>query len=166
MDKTSWMYRWAVVMSLVLCINLAGCATVQAPACAQCVMGAGETIQGLQAALREAPGTFIMQHGNQVLIAFPKGTNYAFACLNTGGKAFDLAVKTNPENLSQFVKALEDAGWKYIGPAAVPATVSRVVMAYSVELVMAGVQSLPTILVIPVYLVDPSNWYDYGTIKS
>lgn len=119
-------------------------------------LGAGETFAGLQAAMRCAPGTFIMEKGNLLLMAWPKGGEYAFAIIGkNGATASELnALKVNTESLSMMVKSLEQGGWKNILPAAVPAAVSQALGMLTVEMAMTAMRSLPTIFVVPVAMFE------------
>jgi hypothetical protein len=142
-------------LSVVFCLLLCSCAAVQPAAVYQ--VGAGETIAGMRAAMAGQAGTFIMQQNNLVLLAWPNWSSYSFAVLDISGRVNDLnGLHIDTYNFSAMVKSLETGGWKYIEPAAVPAALAKALAAYSVELVMAGVQSLPSVLVVPVMVLTPS----------
>lgn len=118
-------------------------------------LGAAETFQGMQAAMQANPGTMIMEKGNLLLMAWPRGSEYAFALLGKDGKAVDFnALKVNTLSLTMMVKSLEDGGWKNILPSMVPGAVARVLGMLTVEMAMTSMRSLPTVFLIPVYILD------------
>lgn len=118
-------------------------------------LGAGETFAGMQAAMRSNPGTMIMEKGNLLLMAWPRGGEYAFALLGKDGRAVDFnALKVNTLSLSMMIKSLQDGGWKSILPSMVPAAVAKVLGMLTVEMAMTSMRSLPTVFLIPVYILD------------
>lgn len=165
--RVNKIFRTSLILSLVLSLALSGCAAVQfgsaaAPA-PMAVLGAGETIKGLQAVVSGAPGTFAMMsaEGDLILMAWPKGSEYAFTYLTTGGAAKTAldsnALRMATEGFANSVKYFETHGWQYLTPDKLPAAVSGAIMAYTLDLVLAGVQTLPTILVVPVIVLPESN---------
>ena len=96
-----------------------------------------------------------MQNGQQFILAWPRGTEYAYTVIGEIPQALPNAVKYNTINFAQFVKALEGDGWKYIAPAALPKGLASLLLSYSAEMVMAGAQTLPSIFVVPVLIMTP-----------
>lgn len=159
-------FRISLILSLMLALTLSGCAAVysgSAQAAPVFVLGAGETIQGLQSVVRGAQGTFAMvsAEGDLILMAWPRGGDYAFSYLTTGGAAKTVldqnALKMATEGFANSVKYFETHGWQYLTPDKLPAALTGAIMAYTLDLVMAGVQTLPTILVVPVIILPQSN---------
>lgn len=137
-------------LALILALLLSGCAAVQSSSTA--ALGAGETIRGMQSVLAEAPGTFVMQGRDAFLLAWPRGANYAFTVIGNGTLPAFNSTRTNPLALTRLVQDLEASGWKLTTPAALPAFMAEALRAYTVEAVMAGAQTLPTILIVPVII--------------
>jgi hypothetical protein len=138
---------------VVLCMLLNACAAAQPGVMP---LGAGETLAGLRSAMAGQPGTFIMQRGDLILLAWPNWSSYSFAIMDISGRANDLAgLSLNTFSFSEMIKSLEGGGWKYISPGAVPAALAQALGAYTIELVMAGVQSLPTVMLVPVTVLTP-----------
>lgn len=135
-------------MALLLSLLLSGCAAAQVGSGA--ALGAGETIDGMRSVLSGTPGTFVMQGRDAFLLAWPRGSNYAFTVIGNGSLPAFNSTRANPLALTRLVHDLEGAGWKLTTPAALPAFMAEALQAYTIEAVMAGTQTLPTILVIPV----------------
>lgn len=121
-------------------------------------IGAQETFDGLRQAMRSCPGTFIMERGNLLLMAWPRGSSYAFAILgkdgNTGADLTGLRVSTL--SISSMVKSLEDGGWRYILPAAVPQAISRALGMLTVEMALTSMRAMPSIFIIPLWIMEPT----------
>ena len=158
-------FKLGLILSLILSMALSGCGAVSnGSAAPMMVLGAGETLRGLQSVVRGAPGTFAMvsAEGDLLLMAWPKdAANYAFSYISAGGSAKtvldDHALKMACEGFANSVKYFETHGWKYLTPDKLPAAVSGAIMAYTLDLVMAGVQTLPTIFLVPVIILPQSN---------
>jgi hypothetical protein len=119
------------------------------------VLGAGETIDGLKSVVAGAPGTFLMQAEGMFLAAWPRNGAYALTVINSTGKpCVDFnAARVNTLDLSGAVNLLQKEGWKVVGPSALPRAVWMALSGYTVELVMAGAQSLPMVFILPVVIV-------------
>lgn len=118
-------------------------------------LGAGETFAGMQAAFRGEAGTLIMEKGNLLLMAWPRGGEYAFALLGKDGRAVDFnALKINTLSLSMMLRSLQDGGWRTVLPAMVPTAVAKVLGSLSVEMAMVSMRGLPTMFLVPVYILD------------
>lgn len=151
-NKTNRIFIFALLLSALL--SACGVAPTAAHQVTQ--LGALESIRGMQAAVSGAPGTFIMQNSEQFILAWPRGTEYAYTVIGEIPQALPNAVKYNTINFAQFVKALEGDGWKYIAPAALPKGLASLLLSYSAEMVMAGAQTLPSIFVVPVLILTPA----------
>ncbi len=118
-------------------------------------LGAGETFAGLQAAMRAAPGSFIMEKGQLILFAWPRAGEYAFAIL---GKDPALAapdlngLKVNTLSLTMMVKSLQDGGWKYMLPAQVPVWLANSLSMLTVEMAMTSLRTLPSVFLVPAFM--------------
>ncbi|NMC84321.1 MAG: hypothetical protein GYA58_03445 [Anaerolineaceae bacterium] len=122
-------------------------------------MGAAETVRGMQSVAQGAPGTFVLQNGDTFLLAWPRGQQYAFTLLSSGGStiAADLnALRTNTLDFASMVQRLQVAGWRLISPAQLPPAVVTTLSAYSVEAVIAGVVAMPNVVMVPVVVMTPS----------
>jgi hypothetical protein len=121
-------------------------------------LGAQETFRGLQAVMRSAPGTFVMERGELLLMAWPRKGEYAFAVLSKTGVGSNLSgLKVNTFSLSEMMKSLETDGWKFITPKAVPAAIADSLKALTVEMALMSMRSLPSVFIVPVTLFDPIN---------
>lgn len=139
-------------LALILAIFLSGCGAVQVGA----PIGALQTLQGMQAVINSAPGTLAMAKDTSVLLAWPCGQNYAFALVRG---TIDVIPGLNAQSLetlsfAETVLKLQKVGWKIVDPTQLPAAITGAISAYSVELVMLGVQSLPTIFMVPLGPVE------------
>lgn len=153
------MYKLYAI-GLLISILLSACAAVQVSTdpgqTGVVALGAQQTMSGIRAALAEQPGTFIMRQGDLFLLAWPKGTNYAYLFIGKG--TIDLTgMKANTFDFTRMVKFLENGGWKYVPASALPGKVVQVLSAYTVEMVIAGASSLTTVFVLPVILVEPGS---------
>ena len=163
--KMNRIFSIALLLSILLS---SGCAAaVSAPVAPEVVqtgvlpLGTQATVTGIRAVLAEMPGTFIMQSENMFLLAWPKGSSYAYVFLGKG--TLDLnGLKANTINVSNMVKYLEGGGWKYVPVSALPAKVFQVLGSYTVEMVVAGASSLTTVFVLPVFLVDGEFMQSYS----
>lgn len=121
-------------------------------------LGAGDTVRGLQAVIRGAPGTFVMQHGEQFLLAWPHHGQYAIAMIGEGSAKGVQALRQGAAPLGELVRALEGAGWKFAAPSALPAAVLTTLGTYSLEAAATGLRSLPSVLLLPVAILpSPIN---------
>lgn len=144
------MYKLFTI-ALLLSLLLSACAAVHSGT-GMTAIGASETISGMRRALGGAPGTFVMQGKDAFLLAWPRGSSYAFTVIGNGSLPAFNSTRANPLALTRLVQDLEADGWKITTPAAIPAYVADALKAYTIEAVMAGSQTLPTILVIPVII--------------
>ncbi len=121
-------------------------------------LGAQETFEGLRQAMRACPGTFIMERGNLLLMAWPRGTAYAFAIIGKDGSAgADLTgLRVSTLSISAMVKSLEEGGWRYILPAAVPSTIAKALGMLSVEMALTSMRAMPSIFLIPLWIMEPT----------
>lgn len=141
-------------LALICSLFLASCAAVQVGSTSvnsTDLIGARETINGLKSVIQQAPGTLLMENNDLVMAAWPKGTNYAFTLLKSSGQpVVDMnALKLDSISMATTMKGLEAQGWKQITPSDLPQAVLSALGAYSMELIMTGVQSMPTIFLIP-----------------
>lgn len=164
--KMNRIFSIALLLSILLS---SGCAaSVSAPVVPEVAvqagtlpLGAQATVTGIRAVLAEMPGTFIMQSENMFLLAWPKGSSYAYVFLGKG--TLDLnGLKSNTINVTNMVKYLEGGGWKYVPVSALPAKVLQVLGSYTVEMVVAGASTLTTVFVLPVFLIDGEFMQSYS----
>lgn len=87
-----------------------------------------------------------------LLMAWPRGGQYAFTLIAQGKQVDWHGLRLDTTQMSAMVKSLEQGGWKYTGPAGLPPTVAKALGAYSIEAVMLGMQSLPSVLMVPVIM--------------
>jgi hypothetical protein len=156
----------SLYLNLVLIFVLTACAAgqIQAPSAAQSIVAPLSlygTLTGLRSVVQSAPGTFVMENDQLIMLAWPAGANYAFAIFSKTGRPvcdlFDLLTrmgyagnKTDVFTMSGLVKWAEASGWKYILPAALPKTILAALQSYTISAVSAGAQSLPEILLFPI----------------
>jgi hypothetical protein len=148
-------------IALILSVLLSACAAAPAvvePIIARsgATLGASETVRGLRAVYNTAPGTFIMQLRDMYVFAWPKGSNYAFTVLCTGTCPDFNSLRINTLNLASMTKSLQDYGWRMIEPAALPAAITKALTAYSLEAVMASVQCLTNVILVPIIVATPA----------
>lgn len=157
-NKNGRIYQ-SLIASLIIAILVAGCGAAPATVdvSTQAALGIGETISGMQSVLAEGPGTFIMQNGNQFMMAWPKGSSYAFTFLSSSGAELS-GINTNVFSFSELVSNLEANGWQYIGPASVPALLFNTIMSYTIEMVMIGVNAMPSIFIMPMMPDSITPW--------
>lgn len=126
-------------------------------------IGAQATFQGMQAAMKCAPGTFIMEKGNLLLMAWPQGSRYAFTIVGKGGEVGQslTGLNINTLSISAMVKSLEQGGWKYIAPTAVPAALADLLGMLTVEMAMTSMRALPSVFLVPVMLFEPTPLPQY-----
>ena len=143
------------ILAVLMALSLAGCGALPVVEAGPAVsLGAAETIRGMQSVLQEGAGTSRLQTGEQVLLASPPGGGYALTFLNGHGAEVN-GLYQGVFSFSDLLGRLEADGWKYVGPGAVPATVSKVIMGYTIEAVMTGLSCLPSVFVLPVILLTP-----------
>jgi hypothetical protein len=143
-----------VNLVLVTCLALAlsACAAVQSP------IGAGATFYGMKSVMQQAPGTFVMQANNMILMAWPKGSNYAFAMFCDGAcPNASLTGKTiGTMTFVDTVKYLESMGWKYIQPSDLPGWITKALAMGTAEAAMTAMRALPSIWIVPVIILTPA----------
>lgn len=151
MQRNKKLYQ-SLIASLIVAMLITGCGVAPAAVdvSSQAALGIGETIRGMQSALMEGPGTFIMQNGEQFMLAWPKGSSYAFTFISGTGAKLN-GINTNVFSFSELVSNLEANGWQYIGPASVPAMMFNTIMSYTIEMVMLGVNGMPSIFIMPMF---------------
>lgn len=140
-----------IVMLLVLALSCLG-AGMRSGAPMNSALGAAETLKGLKMVVNGASGTFVMAHGDQYLLAWPYKGQYAIAMIGEGSVR---GLRQGPMPLSELVKALEAAGWKFTSPAGLPTAVVSALGAYSLEMAIVGMQSLPSVFILPVGMLTP-----------
>lgn len=153
-EQINRIFRLALVVSLVFS---GGCAAaMSAPAVAESVSPAMvsplATIEGMRAAFNGAQGTFMMQNGQAVIFAWPNGGSWSFSIVGAGEQALK-GMRTATVSFSQMVKFLESTGWSYIDKSAVPTAIAQALMAYTAEMALTAMQSLPTVLIVPAMLL-------------
>ncbi|KPL70093.1 hypothetical protein ADN00_18795 [Ornatilinea apprima] len=142
-------------ISLVLSLFIGACGAISSAAPAG-TLGAAETIEGMRMVVANEAGTFLMQKGEVFLMAWPRGTNYAMTVLSQSGASDALnGMRVNAVSLTETVKALEADGWKYITPAALPKAITEALAAYSVEMAVTALKGLPTVFIMPIFMVTP-----------
>lgn len=154
---------WKALIMITTALALTSCsaAVVDPTIGTGAAIGTAETISGLRSVVQGLPGTMLYQLENQVLMAWPKGgTQYAFAVMQTNGAPVSEILTINGKAVSTYrmvdlVKALESSGWKAITPGALPALMVEALTAYTVELVALGMQSLPSVIVVPMLFLTP-----------
>lgn len=141
---TQIVFQLALVVSML--IALSACAAVQTGAS----LGAGEVISGMRTVIAEGSGTFILRFNDLYLLAWPKGSNYAFAVLGGDtGSALD-ALRVDTLYLSHMVRALESEGWQRVLPGSLPPGVLTALQMYSVEAAISALGNfMPTFYVFP-----------------
>lgn len=146
-----------IVLSLYLAIVLTSCAAVNF---AQTVTAVdpGTTIRGMQMAVNGLPGTYVLQQGENLVLGWPSGTQYAWVALSQNGQLTDAlkAICGNracPEAMTDLYNYLVNNGWQVVSSGAIPATVSATVrqMAY----LLAIGASLPLLPVLFMPVIDP-----------
>lgn len=162
--KMNRIFSIALLLSILLS---SGCAAAVAPVVPEVAqtgalpLGAQATVTGIRAVLAEVPGTFIMQNKDLFLLAWPKGSSYAYVFLGKG--TLDLnGLKANTIDVSNMVKYLEGGGWKYVPVSALPAKIFQVLGSYTVEMVVAGASTLTTVFVLPIFLIDGEFMQSYS----
>jgi hypothetical protein len=140
-----------LVLITCLALALCSCAAVQSP------IGAGATFYGLKSVVQQAPGTFVMQANNMILMAWPTGAKYAFALFCDG--ACPLAETTGrvvqTMSFSETVRYLESCGWTYMQPENLPTWITSALATGTVEAMVAAMRSLPSIWMVPVIILTP-----------
>lgn len=121
------------------------------------VMGAGSTIAGLQSVVRGDTGTFIMTDGQAFMLAWPKGTSYAWTVISEV-RGIDInGLKTSATTLSKLLLDLEANGFQYVSFDQLPRGITETILGYSVsQLVIAGLRSFPTVYLVPVMMFQPT----------
>lgn len=144
-----------ISLLLIILTTVAACAALSAPA-ASTPMGAAETVRGLQAVVRESTGTFVMQNGQQFLMAWPKGSQYAVAILGQGSAESIRAIPQDPVKLTTMVKSLQASGWSFSDPGHLPTAIVTALMgSSSVDAVLAGLRFMPSVLMVPAIVLTP-----------
>ena len=130
-------------------------------------LGTGSTVAGMQAVVKEAPGSFAMQDPAKtlVLMAWPVKSNYGIAVLNQANGApveNFLKIACNGTacdvyDLSGLVKKLESLGWERVAPSTLPASITSRLVGWQawVSVFRPG---MINILVIPA--VSPYNPFE------
>ena len=158
MKATTWYYRTNMILASLMIVSLllTSCAAlpdvmqaapvvVAEAASSGAAVGALETLRGMSSVLVEGSGAFIMQSGDNFLLAWPSGSAWEFVFLNASGAPMN-GIKLNVFSFSDLVKQLEALGWQYVAPSALPAALTNVLM--------FGTNALPTIFVLPAILLD------------
>ena len=137
-------------LALICTVFLSGCGAFQAGGPAAPI-GALQTLQGLQSVINGAPGTLALGKADAILMAWPYNGNYAFALIKgtleavPGMNGTSVNTLSFTETINQYIKA----GWKLMPADKLPPAIIGVVTSYSIELIALGVQSLPTIFMVP-----------------
>jgi hypothetical protein len=171
--------RTALVLSVLLAILFVGCSptpkqeTAQPPDLSKAVVNAGfgvpgagnvlplglmDTFRYLMQVQQSFPGTFIMQGpAGQFLLSWPmQDGTYGFLGLASNGAPLDVLKLTgnysSTYTFADLVKYLEQNGWTYVGPAALPAWVTNTlgtVSAFSIAYGNMLASPIPMIIILP-----------------
>jgi hypothetical protein len=119
-------------------------------------LGAQETFAGLQSVMRGEAGTMIMERGNLLLMAWPKGTQYAFAILGKDGSVGQAltGLRIDTTSIASMIRTLESGGWTYTQPVNVPAIIAQALAMYSVEMALTSVRAMPSVFLIPIGIFE------------
>ena len=162
--KSGWMCRANMLLvSLIVAGVFTGCAPVDvapavveaAPMMAQAIeagasVGTMEMLQGMQMAMQDGSGAFIMQSADaqSFLMAWPKGSAWEFALLSRDGLPIN-GIKLNVFSFSDLVKQLEAIGWVYVSPEMAATVLPAAVM----DVMLFGLNAMPSIFVLPAIVV-------------
>jgi hypothetical protein len=160
--KTNHKRLLSITLALVITFALVGCmpTVVDTTSGTALAIGTAETISGLKAVVSGQPGTLVYQLETTIMMAWPSGSNYAFAVMTTNGQPITGMTMINGQAVSTYklcdlIKTMEANGWKAIDPKLIPTVLVQALTAYTVEAVVAGMQTLPTIIVLPSIWLEP-----------
>lgn len=155
----------ALVAVVILSMLMSGCAAVSIPQYGALPMQPGSTIYGVREALRGATGTGVFMKDGMYLLSWSvKESGTAFAVLN-GKPDPEWAYRefqwisqgkgtlVSWDSFNAITKAAYDNGWKQIPYTAVPAGM-RVAVASAASLTVVAQTALPTIFVIPTFILE------------
>lgn len=159
------------LLFVILSLLSGACAPMDAPADplqSVTALGLGATAANLARTASGATGTLmrISPDAKTVLLAWPSGTqNYGFFAMgNKAGlvqpvdtlKVMMNGNKTNTMTFSSFLKDLENAGWKSIGPEQLPAPI-----AIALQSAKAWLTTMASInVVLPIFILPIATPYD------
>jgi hypothetical protein len=131
-------------------------------------LGLLDTVRYMLQVFRGDPGTFVMQsaNGDYLLAWSMQGNTWGFMAVSGSGKPLtDLASLVpgqyaNTTSFCDLVKGLEQNGWEYVGPAALPAWITTAMGTASAFALKYGdmlASPLPMIIIMPgAGFVDPN----------
>lgn len=148
--------RLILSISLIISLFIGACGAIQT-ASTTGTLGAAETFEGMKMVYQQASGTILMQKGELFLMAWPRGADYALTILSQSKNAPEAlnATRSGVISFSEYVKTLEAGGWKYVAPSVLPATITKALTAYSVEMAITALNGLPTVFIMPVMIGTP-----------
>lgn len=133
-----------IFVFLILSIN----ACAPAP-----LVGAAETVAGMQAVIHGEVGTFVMSDGISYMLAWPKGNQYAWTVINNARGIDFNAIRNSATTLSRLLLDLEKNGFYYVPFDAMPKDIVAQILGYSLtQLVITSVESFPTVFLVPAVL--------------
>lgn len=155
-------------IALILSLILSGCAAVSTGSGAAMnpqvvLLGAGETVQGLQRVMNGIPGTFVMIDATEsvLMFAWPKGENYAFCLLGRDGSLLTAnATRAYTVQLALGMKSMIANGWRVIDRDQIPSFVGRQVAAAVALMASEASSMMPTIILLPAIWVGPKGAID------
>lgn len=120
-------------------------------------LGICATLIGIQLVVRCAPGTFMMQTKELLMLAWPTGSDYGFVVIPRDGSAgasmrsiFEAigwgGQKTDAITFSKFIFDLTKSGrWTYTDLTGLPLPVVTVLQSFTIT----ALETMPTFLVLP-----------------
>lgn len=141
-------------MKQIVYITLFTLVILSINACAPApLVGSAETVAGMQAVVRGEVGTFVMTDGISYMLAWPKGNQYAWTVINNARGIDFNAIRNSATTLTKLVLDLERNGFYYVPFDQMPKDIVAQILGYSLtQLVITGVQSFPTVFLVPAVL--------------
>ncbi|MDI6770129.1 MAG: hypothetical protein QMD04_10710 [Anaerolineales bacterium] len=118
-----------------------------------------QTLRGMQAVAREAPGTFAYASDKLAVLMWPQSGGYGFAVINKNGvvlrdlSSFANGARVDTFTASDFVRWLEGNGYQRVDPRTLPATTALLSQfAYALA---NGTKAFNTFLILPLGVFEP-----------
>lgn len=124
-------------------------------------LGMGATVQGMQRAIQDQPGTFLYENEKLIVAAWNYGSRYAFAviaksgevvqnlCQMKGGQSCDW------KTIAEFAKWMEGNGFKNVLASDLPKDIVAVLGTYRTFLLSTVPQGMsPALIFVPVGLIE------------
>lgn len=133
-------------------------------------IGPAQTLTGMQNAIREYTGTFMMTKGDLFILAWEHGQRWAFTVLTKNGNPADtirsmglVGQKVDTLTMANVTKFLEQTGWEYISSSQLPEPIRTTILGGTATSLLSTLKAA--------FFIFPAGTYDdfmekYGQVAT